>query len=247
MLNIKPHERVDDIQCRGYQLIQNPEVFCFGIDAVLLAHYTKIVRQNTQILDIGTGTGIVPILMHGVYNKGNYTGIDIQEDMVEMANRSVLLNKIEQDVCIKCVDIKDFKQHFKSEQFDVITCNPPYMKPSAGLKNENCSKTIARHEVACTLEDIICASKFLLKEKGKLVLIHRAHRLVDILYFMRQYKIEPKRMQMIYPKVNKAPTMVLVEGVKYANAELRVDAPLIVYNEDSTYTKDIENIYSEIY
>ncbi|OOB78186.1 MAG: hypothetical protein ATN33_01280 [Epulopiscium sp. Nele67-Bin001] len=235
--------RIDDIQRNGYRIFQNPDVFCFGVDAVLLAHYVKVGRQCERILDIGTGTGIIPILMHAIYQKGKYVGIDIQSDMIDMAKQSVELNNIGNDIAMECMDIKDFRLNFNRESFDVVTCNPPYMKGKAGLKNENYSKTVARHEVACSLEDIVEAASFVLKEKGRLAFIHRAHRLVDILFLMRKYKVEPKRMRMVYPKLSKAPTMVLVEGIKYANAELKVDRPLIVYNEDNTYTDEILEIY----
>ncbi len=234
--------RIDDIQRNGYKVIQDPNAFCFGIDAVLLAHYAQVKKASQQILDIGTGTGIIPILMHAIYQKGKYTGIDIQPQMVEMASESVRLNNIADDVSMKCMDIKDYKL-LERESFDLITCNPPYMKGQSGLKNENYSKTVARHEVACSLEDIVLAAAYVLKEKGKLAFIHRAHRLVDLLFLMRKYKIEPKRMRLVYPKLNKPPTMVLVEGIKLASAELRVDKPLIVYNEDNSYTDEILQIY----
>lgn len=240
---VKSNERIDDLERNGYKIVQNPEVFCFGIDAVLLAHYIKVTKGSQKVLDIGTGTGIIPMLMHATYGKGDYTAIDIQEDMVEMARRSVKLNNIEESINILHADIKEFKQNFSSGQFDIITCNPPYMKGEAGLKNEHPSKMVARHEIACTLEDIISASSYMLKDKGKIAMIHRAHRLVDIMCLMRKYKIEPKRMRMVYPKVGKAPTMVLIEGIRNANPELRVEPPLIVYNEDSTYTDEIYKIY----
>ena len=242
---VRWNERVDDLERNGYRLIQNPEVFCFGIDAILLAHFARVSNHKQKILDIGTGTGIIPIVMHAIYQKGHYTGIDIQEQMIEMANRSVMLNEIEADVQMKTVDIKEYKEHFNSGEFDIITCNPPYMKGDCGLKNEHPSKTIARHEVACTLEDIISAASYMLKYGGKMCMIHRPHRLVDILATMRQYKIEPKVMRMIYPKQGKEPTMVLVEGVKNGRPELRVQAPLIVYNEDGTYTDEINEIYGK--
>lgn len=242
---VRWNERVDDLERNGYRLIQNPEVFCFGIDAVLLAHFARVSNHKQKILDIGTGTGIIPIVMHAIYQKGHYTGIDIQEQMIEMASRSVMLNEIEADVQMKTVDIKEYKEHFNSGEFDIITCNPPYMKGDCGLKNEHPSKTIARHEVACTLEDIISAASYMLKYGGKMCMIHRPHRLVDILATMRQYKIEPKVMRMIYPKQGKEPTMVLVEGVKNGRPELRVQAPLVVYNEDGTYTDEINEIYGK--
>lgn len=242
---IYPYERIDDLERDGYKLIQNPEVFCFGIDAILLAHFAKVSNSKQNILDIGTGTGIIPIVMHAIYKKGSYTGIDIQEEMIEMATRSTLLNGIEKDVKMKHVDIKQYKEHFKAGEFDIITCNPPYMKGDCGLKNEHPSKTIARHEIKCTLEDIIEASGFMLKYGGKICMIHRPHRLVDIFTAMRNNKIEPKVMRMIYPKQGKEPTMVLVEGVKNGKPELRVKPPLYVYNDDNTYTDEIYEIYGK--
>lgn len=242
---VRSNERVDDLERNGYKLIQNPEVFCFGIDAILLAHFAKVNNQRQKVLDIGTGTGIIPIVMHAIYGKGHFTGIDIQEEMIEMASRSVKLNEIDTDVTMKVMDIKDYKEHFSTGYFDIITCNPPYMKGHAGLKNEHHSKTIARHEVACTLEDIISATSYMLKYGGKMCMIHRPHRLVDIFATMRQYNIEPKVMRMIYPKQGKEPTMVLVEGVKNGKPELRVQSPLTVYNEDGTYTDEINEIYGK--
>ena len=240
------NERIDDLERNGYKIIQNPEVFCFGIDAILLAHFAKVTKASQKILDIGTGTGIIPILMHAAYQKGNYIGIDIQPDMVEMANRSSKLNQIEESVKFLNVDIKGFKEYFTSEEFDIITTNPPYMKGEAGLKNEHPSIEVARHEVACTLEDIIAASSYMLKNKGKFYMIHRPHRLVDIMSHMRNYKIEPKRIRFVHPKPNKAPTMVLIEGVRNGGPELRVESPLMVYNEQGVYTDEIYDIYGKV-
>lgn len=242
---VNSNERVDDLERNGYKIIQNPEVFCFGIDAVLLAHFAKVTKASQTILDIGTGTGIIPILMHAAYQKGQYIGIDIQKDMAEMANRSSKLNGIENDVKFLNVDIKEFKEHFSQEQFDIITCNPPYMKGHAGLKNEHPSVRVARHEVACTLEDIILAGSYMLKERGKFCMVHRPHRLVDIIDHMRKYRLEPKRMRFIHPKPGKAPTMVLIEGIKNANPELRLEPPLMVYNDQGVYTDEIYEIYGK--
>lgn len=242
---VRSNERVDDLERNGYRLIQNPEVFCFGIDAILLAHFAKVSSYKQKILDIGTGTGIIPIVMHAIYKKGTFTGIDIQEEMIEMATRSVMLNEIQDDVTMKAMDVKTYKDHFTAGSFDIITCNPPYMKGDCGLKNEHPSKTIARHEVTCTLGDIITASSYMLKYGGKMCMIHRPHRLVDIFYEMRKNNIEPKVMRMVHPKEGKAPTMVLVEGVKNGNPELRVQPPLYVYNLDGTYTDEINEIYGK--
>ena len=243
---VRSNERVDDLERNGYKIIQNPEVFCFGIDAILLAHFSKVTKASQKILDIGTGTGIIPILMHATYQKGEYIGIDIQEDMVEMASRSAKFNYIEEAVRFLNVDIKAFKEYFRKEEFDIITTNPPYMKGQAGLKNEHPSVVLARHEVACTLEEIIAASGYMLKGRGKLCMIHRPHRLVDIICSMRQNRLEPKRMRFIHPKPGKAPTMVLVEAVKYGGPELRIESPLMVYNEQGVYTDEIYEIYGKV-
>lgn len=241
-VQINPHERLDFIQRKGYKIIQNPEVFCFGIDAVLLADFAK-AKKNDHVLDIGTGTGIIPILMFARYENKGYTGIDVQEDMINMANRSVQLNKIEDNIKMLHLNVKDLSHRYPENSFDIVTSNPPYMKGQAGLLNENESKMIARHEITCSLEDIIQNTAYVLKDKGKLYMIHRPHRLVDIIYLMRQYRIEPKRMRMIHPKEGKAPTMVLIEGVKYARAELIVEPPLYVYHNNGEYTDEIYKIY----
>lgn len=242
----RSNERIDDLERNGYKIIQNPEVFCFGIDAILLSHFAKVTKASQKILDIGTGTGIIPIMMHATYQKGSYTGIDIQADMVEMATRSSKLNHIEESVAFRSVDITRYKEHFSWEQFDIITTNPPYMKGEAGLKNEHPGMSIARHEIACTLEDIIAASSYMLKNKGKLYMIHRPHRLIDITTHMRKYNIEPKRMRFVHPKRDKAPTMVLIEAVRNGGPELRVEAPLIVYNDKGVYTDEIYEIYGKV-
>ena len=242
---VQSNERIDDLEINGYRLIQNPEVFCFGIDAILLAHFAKVKGTNQKILDIGTGTGIIPIVMHANYQKGEYIGIDIQADMVEMANRSVRLNAIEEDVKMLHMDIKAYKEHFDTCAFDIITCNPPYMKGEAGLKNDHPSKMVARHEIACTLQGIIEASSYLLKYNGKLCMVHRPHRLVEMMTYMKQYKLEPKRLRFIHSKVDKEPTMILIEAVKNAKPELRVQPPLIIYNKDGSYTDEIYEIYGK--
>lgn len=242
MIQINPNERVDFIQRKGYKIIQNPEVFCFGIDAVLLADFAK-VKKKDKVLDIGTGTGIIPILMFARYENKSYVGIDIQEDMVEMANRSVQMNSIEDHIEIRCLNAQDIMSHYDPGSFDIVTSNPPYMKGSAGLVSGNESKMIARHEITCSLEDIIKNTAYVLGDKGRFYMIHRPHRLVDIVSLMRQYRIEPKRMRMVHPSEGKAPTMVLVEGVKFAKSELIVEPPLYVYESKGQYTNEIYEIY----
>ena len=239
---ISPNERVDFIHRKGYKIIQNPEVFCFGIDAVLLADFAK-AKKSDQVLDIGTGTGIIPILMFARYENKSYVGIDIQEDMVEMAKRSMEMNNIENHIQVKCLNVQDIKSHYGAGSFNIVTSNPPYMKGKAGLVSENQSKMIARHEITCSLEDIVKNAAYLLDNKGRFYMIHRPHRLVDIISLMRQYRVEPKRIRMVYPSKDKAPTMVLIEGIKHAKPELIVEPPLYVYGSKGQYTNEIYDIY----
>ena len=242
IVQINPNERVDFIQRKGYKIIQNPEVFCFGIDAVLLADFAK-AKKKDRVLDIGTGTGVIPILMFARYENDSYTGIDVQEDMINMANRSVQLNNIQNHIIMEHLNVKDLKDAYPQGSFNVVTSNPPYMKGKAGPLNDNESKMISRHEITCSLEDIIENAAHVLIEKGRLYMIHRPHRLVDMLFLMRKYRLEPKRMRMIHPRDGKAPTMVLVEGIKYAKAELTVEPPLYIYNDQGKYTDEIYHIY----
>lgn len=242
IIPVHSNERVDFIQRKGYKIIQNPEVFCFGIDAVLLADFAK-AKKADSVLDIGTGTGIIPILMEARYENGNYVGIDIQENMVEMANRSLMMNGLEDKIKIIHLNVKDIKLAYKANSFDIVTSNPPYMKGKSGLVNENKSKMISRHEITCTLEDIIQSAAYVLTDKGTMYMVHRPNRLVDIMALMRKYRIEPKRMRMVHPKPGKAPTMVLIEALKYANSELIIDPPLYVYDNDGNYTDEIYDIY----
>ncbi len=241
-IHINSNERVDFIQRKGYKIIQNPEVFCFGIDAVLLADFAK-VKKDDNVLDIGTGTGIIPMLMFARYENKGYIGIDIQEDMVEMANRSVKINKLESYIQHRCLNVQDLIDHYPAGSFDIVTSNPPYMRGNSGLISDNKSKMIARHEITCSLEDIIKNTAHVLKEKGRFYMIHRPHRLVDIMTLMQAYRIEPKRMRMVYPYQDKSPTMILIEGIKYAKPDLIVEPPLYVYETNGDYTDEINEIY----
>lgn len=236
------NERIDFLHRKGYKIIQNPQVFCFGIDAVLLADFAKAKKED-KVLDIGTGTGIIPILMFARYENKSYLGIDIQEDMVKMAKRSIQMNRLENNIEIRWLNVKDIKSHYPPESFDIITTNPPYIRGNSGIISKNKSKMISRHEITCSLEDIIKNSAYALKDKGHFYMIHRPNRLVDIMFLMRHYRIEPKRMRMVYPSKAKAPTMILIEGIKHANTDLIVEAPLYVYNQQGQYTDEINEIY----
>ena len=236
-------ERIDDLQRDGLRIIQNSEKFCFGIDAVLLSDFAK-VRKHEKVLDIGTGTGIIPILLYAKTEGDHFTGLEIQDASAEMANRSVMLNNIEEKVSIVKGDINDALSLFERESFNVITSNPPYMIDSAGIDNENDEKTIARHEVKCTLEDVIREGSRLLKVNGRFYMVHRPFRLVEIFETFRKYHLEPKTMRMVHPFIDKEPNMVLIEAMKGAKPRLKVEKPLIVYEKPSEYTKEIYEIYN---
>lgn len=239
---IKDHERVDDLQCKGLQLIQNPRGFCFGIDAVLLTHFCEI-RRNWKVIDLGTGTGIMPILLAGKTHAKEIVGVEIQQEMADMAGRSVKLNKLEERVKIIHGDLKDLSDHTEPYSFDGVLSNPPYMNEGAGLTNPESMKAISRHEVKCTLEDVIRVASNLLKDRGHFYMVHRPHRLVDIIYLSRKYNLEPKKIRFVHPNKNKKPNILLIQCVKYGRPELKFMDPLYVYNEDGDYTDEIHEIY----
>lgn len=226
---LKTGERLDDLQIKGYHIIQDPERFCFGIDAVLLSDFAK-VKKGEKVLDLGTGTGILPILLEAKTMGAHFTGLEIQEESADMARRSVAYNCLEEKVNIVTGDIKEAAQLFGPASFDVITTNPPYMINDHGLKNEADAKTIARHEILCTLDDILRESAKLLKEsKGRFYMIHKPFRLAEIMTKMCQYRLEPKRIQFVHPYVDKEPTMVMIEAIKGGKSRVTVEPPIIMY------------------
>ena len=241
-IELKEGERLDDLQRNGYRIIQNPEKFCFGMDAVLLSGFATVKPEET-VLDIGTGTGIIPILLQAKSQGKHFTGIEIQEESADMARRSVRLNGLEEEISIVCDDIKRAETIFTKGSFSVVTSNPPYMIGTHGLQCGTAPKSIARHEVCCTLEDIIREGSRLLKEKGRFYLVHRPFRLVEIFETFRKYRLEPKRMKLVYPFVDQEPNMVLIEAVKGGKARLRVEKPLIVYESKGRYTQEIYDVY----
>lgn len=242
MLNLKPEERLDDLQIKGYQIIQNPGKFCFGIDAVLLSSFAK-VKRGENVLDLGTGTGILPILLEAKSEGKHFKGLEIQEESADMARRSVEYNHLQEKIEIVTGDIKEAATIFGTVSFDVITTNPPYMIGQHGLPNPESAKAIARHEVLCRLTDILRESAKILKPKGRFYMVHRPFRLAEILTEMQKYGLEPKRMRLVYPYVDKEPNMVLVEGMKGANPRMTVEPPLIVYEKDGSYTEELLKMY----
>lgn len=240
--NLMPGERLDDLQIKGYEIIQHPGRFCFGMDAVLLSAFAK-VKAGECVLDLGTGTGILPILLAAKTEGKHFTGLEIQEASADMARRSVLHNHLEERVEIVTGDIKEASSVFGLAKMDVITTNPPYMIGGHGLANPESSKAIARHEVLCTLEDIIRESTRMLKSGGRFYMVHRPFRLAEILTKMSEMHLEPKRMRLVYPYVDKEPNMVLIEGIRGAKSRMSVEPPLIVYEKDGSYTQEILEHY----
>lgn len=241
-INLKENERIDDLQRNGYQIIQDPGRFCFGMDAVLLSGFAK-AKEGDNVLDLCTGTGIIPILMEAKTKAEKFTALEIQEDSADMARRSVLLNHLEEKIDIVTGDVKEADTLFKAASFDVITCNPPYMTGQHGLQNKDEAKTIARHEVLCTLEDVIKCAVRLLKPGGNFYMVHRPFRLSEIMVLLHTYKLEPKRMQLVYPYVDKEPNMVLIEANRGGKPRLTVEKPLIVYKEPGIYMPEIYDVY----
>lgn len=238
---VKPGERVDDLQ-NGYYVIQNPEKFCFGMDAVLLSGFAKI-KKDERVLDMGTGTGIIPVLLKSKTPGEHFTGLEIQEECAEMAQRSVAYNGLEQDIDIVCGDIKEAAEIFGAASFHAVTSNPPYMIGQHGLQNPYMAKAIARHEILCTLEDVVSQTAKVLKDRGRFYMVHRPFRLVEIFQVLTRYKLEPKRMQLVYPFKDREPNMVLIEALKGGNSRITVEKPLIVYEKPGVYTEEILKIY----
>nr|WP_022766725.1 tRNA1(Val) (adenine(37)-N6)-methyltransferase [Butyrivibrio sp. XPD2006] len=241
-IDLKDGERLDDLQRNGYRIIQDPEKFCFGMDAVLLSGFAS-APEGGRVLDLGTGTGIIPILMAAKTPAAELIGLEIQEESADMAQRSVILNDLQSKIKIVQGDIKEAGQLFDAASFDVVTSNPPYMIGGHGLKNPDGPKAIARHEVLCDLEDVIKAAARLLKSGGKFYMVHRPFRLAEITVLMHEYRIEPKRMQLVYPYVDKEPNMVLIEGARGGRSRLTVEKPLIIYEAPGKYTPEIYDIY----
>lgn len=241
-INLYPGERLDDLERNGYKIIQNEKKFCFGMDAVLLSGFAR-VKEGEQVLDLGTGTGIIPILLAGKTKGKHFTGLEIQRESADMAKRSVRYNDLEERISIIEGDLREAGTLFRAASFDVITCNPPYMTEHHGLINPQQPKAIARHEILCTLEDVLSQAARLLKPGGRFYLVHRPFRLAEIMSGMVRLGLEPKRMRLVYPFVDREPNMVLLEGLRGGKSRITVEKPLIVYREPGVYTEEIYEIY----
>lgn len=241
-MELKEYERIDNIPGTELKIIQDKNRFSYGIDAILLSSFAKI-KSGSYVMDLGTGTGIIPLRLQALYKPERIIGVEIQKDMAEMASRSVYMNELGDKIDIINMDLRDIPYSYKKSTFDAITSNPPYIKSGSGILNPEKNFALSRHEISCTLEDIIKISQYLLKDKGKLYLVHRPNRLSDIFWTAREYGIEPKTLQFIHPKAQEAPNLVLLECVKGGNIDLKVEKPLVVYDDKGVYTEEIYLIY----
>lgn len=241
---LNENERIDDLGCKNLKIIQNKNWFCFGIDSVLLVNFAKNIKNDADVLDLGTGTGIIPILLSGKTNLKKAIAVEVQENVADMAKRSVKLNDLENKIEIVCDNVINLSEKYKNNKFDVIITNPPYKRKGDGVINEVEEKLISRHEIKANLEDFIKTASTLLKDKGEFYIVHRPERLVDILDLMRKYKIEPKVLRMVYSSVEKPPKLVLIKGVRNAKSFLKIEKNLYIYDNNGKYTKEIEDIYN---
>ena len=245
-MELKENERIDDLELNNLKIIQNKNGFCFGMDSVLLSDFAKNIKPNTKVIDLGTGTGILPILLSAKTKASKIVGIEIQEDVANMANRSVELNNLQNRLEIICENIKNLKNVYETNSFDAIVTNPPYKTKGTGGINKLKSKLISRHEITADLEDFISISSYLLKDQSNIYMVHRPERLVDILSIFRKYKLEPKELKLVQPNCGKAPNLVLIKATKNAKPFLKIDKPLYIYKSDGTYTEELLKIYNKI-
>lgn len=241
-IQLKDGERLDELHRNGYQIIQDPKRFCFGMDAVLLAGFVK-VKPGEKALDLGTGTGILPILLEARTKGAFFTGLEIQPESADMACRSVRLNHLEDRVHIITGDIREADRLFGAGSYHVVTSNPPYMTDLHGLKNPNEAKAIARHEVLCTLEDVVSQAARLLMPCGRFYLVHRPFRLAEILTCLCSHGLEPKRMRLVHPYADRDPNMVLIEALKGGRSGMKVEKPLVIFEKPGVYRSEITEIY----
>ena len=245
-IKLKENERIDDLEIKNMKIIQNTEGFCFGIDSVLLSDFAKEIKKDSRCIDLGTGTGILGILLCAKTNLAEIIGVEIQKEVSDMAERSIKLNNLEDKFKILNMDIKELvKEEQKKNIFDYVITNPPYKKLNTGKINENEKKLISRHELKANLEDFIKIANFLLKDKGTIFMVHKPERLVDIIELMRREKIEPKEIRFVYPKEHAEANLFLIKAIKNGGSFLKIDKPLYVYNEEGNYTDEILKIYQK--
>ena len=242
---LKENERIDDLELNNLKIIQNKDGFCFGIDSVLLSDFARNIKKQATVIDLGTGTGIIPILLNAKSEVEKVIGVEIQSEVYDMAKRSIKLNKLENKIEIINENILNLNKIYEKNTFDVVITNPPYKKKDTGILNENDKKIISRHEITANLEDFIRTAKELLKDKGELYMVHRPERLVDILSLMRIYKVEPKLLRFIFSEKEQPPKLVLIKGIKNAKPFLKIEKNLYIYDENKNYSEEIKKIYNK--
>ncbi|MCD8009575.1 MAG: tRNA1(Val) (adenine(37)-N6)-methyltransferase [Lachnospiraceae bacterium] len=239
---IRPGERVDDLQRDGYRILQNPQKPCFGLDAVLLSDFTHVKRGET-VLDLGTGTGILPILLAAKTEGQSFTGLEIQKALADMARRSIGLNALEERITVEEGDLREASVRFGRAAFDVVVSNPPYMKEDQGRTSPHDARALTRHEIACTLEDVVRETARVLRVGGRFDLVHRPGRLGEIFEALHRHRLEPRRMRLVYPYADREANLVLLEAVRGGKPGMKVEAPLIIYREPGCYTREMCRIY----
>lgn len=242
---LKENERIDDLQYKGLKIIQNNLGFCFGIDSVILANFAKQIKPNSRVIDLGTGTGIIGLLLCKKTKLKEIKGIEIQKDVAEMAKRSIQLNKLEDKFQIINQDINKIFENKELEKnsYDVIVTNPPYKEVGTGVTNEDETKFISRHEIKATLTDFLKTASQLLKNKGEIYMVHKPERIVDIFQKMRENKLEPKELKIIYSNKNSEACLIIIKAVKGAKKFLKILEPIYIYDEKGSYTNEIMQMY----
>ncbi len=243
-VELKNGETLSDLQRGGLQIIQHPGLFSFGIDAVLLSGFAEI-REGDRVADLGTGTGILPILLSAKTKAAHLTGLEILEDSADMAARSVRMNGLTDRIGIVTGDIRKIGDCFPPASMDAVVSNPPYMIADHGRGNPNEAIAAARHEILCSFDDVARAAAFLLRSNGRFSLVHRPFRLPELFETLRRHHLEPKRMRLVYPFADREPNMVLIECVKEGRPRLAVEPPLIVYRAPGEYTDEVLEIYGK--
>ena len=244
-IKLNENERIDDLELNNLKIIQNKKGFCFGIDSVLLSDFAKDIPKNANVIDLGTGTGILGILLCGKTDLSKIYGVEIQKEVSEMAQKSIFLNDLSDKFEIVNDNIKYLNKYFKNDSFDAIISNPPYKKDNSGIKNESETKLISRHEITASLEDFISISSKLLKNNCSLYMVHRPERLSDLFYLLKKYNLEPKKLRIVQSYLDSKPKLILIKATKNAKSFLNIEKPLIIYNKDGSYTDEIYSIYGK--
>lgn len=247
---LEENERIDELNIDGLRVIQNKEYFLFGMDSVLLSNFVKGVKSTDIIVDLGTGSMVIPIILSTKTTAKKIVGVEIQQEMYDLAVRNISLNKLQEKLSVIQEDVTNVKEVLgkvkditKEETVDVVISNPPYKQIGTGTTNINSVKYIARHEDKCKLEDIFKLGSKLLKSKGKMYIVHKPERIADLISFARKYNLEAKRIRFMQAKIDKVASLVMIEYIKDGGIEARVESVLIEYDDSDNYTKDILDIY----